>query len=263
MAQLSPTKVICAKGVGSPRSEPKNLLYTSVVAQILVFLADFSMHELLLVLNVLDPKKSPGPDNIRRVLITHLGPSCTQRLLDIFNQSWKSGRLPHEWKRASIIPIRKPGKYNKALSKDFKLTQGVPEGSVLSPTLFSMFLAGVEKLITENSSIGLFADDIVLWHSSHNIPSIEANHSQCLSRVNDFATNHKLSFTLMRSVTSFFTTNRHLYKYQPTVFIKDQKLLYVKHPKYLGFTLAQKILCNWHTEDLNNKRRKCLNTRCP
>ncbi|GFV48324.1 putative RNA-directed DNA polymerase from transposon BS [Trichonephila clavipes] len=156
-------------------------------------------------------------------MITHLGPSGTQRLLDIFNQSWKSGRLPHEWKRATIIPIRKPAaaafldlskafdtvwrnklilkmfdvfgikgkalpwisdflkyrvirvKYNKTLSKDFKLSQGVPQGSVVSPTLFSMFLAGVEKLFTENSSIGLFADDIVLWHSSHDIPSIEAN----------------------------------------------------------------------------------------
>ncbi|GFX91994.1 putative RNA-directed DNA polymerase from transposon BS [Trichonephila clavipes] len=75
----------------------------------LVFLADFSMHELLLVLNALDPKKSPGPDNIHGVMITHLGPSGAQRLLDIFNQSWKSGRLPHEWKRATIIQIRKPG----------------------------------------------------------------------------------------------------------------------------------------------------------
>ncbi|GFW74924.1 putative RNA-directed DNA polymerase from transposon BS [Trichonephila clavipes] len=66
-------------------------------------------------------------------------------------------------------------KYNKSLSKDFKLSQGVPQVSVLSPMLFSMFLAGVEKLITEKSSTGLFADDIVLWHSSHDIPSIEAN----------------------------------------------------------------------------------------
>ncbi|GFS81210.1 hypothetical protein TNCV_1224391 [Trichonephila clavipes] len=61
-----------------------------------VFLADFSMYELLLVLNALDPKKSQGPYNIYGVMITHLGPSGTQRLLDIFNQSWKSGRLSHE-----------------------------------------------------------------------------------------------------------------------------------------------------------------------
>ncbi|GFT35977.1 RNase H domain-containing protein [Trichonephila clavipes] len=50
-----------------------------------VFLADFSMHELLLALNALDPKKSPGPGYIYGVMITHLGPSDTQSLLDIFN----------------------------------------------------------------------------------------------------------------------------------------------------------------------------------
>ncbi|GFY20689.1 putative RNA-directed DNA polymerase from transposon BS [Trichonephila clavipes] len=75
-----------------------------------VFLADFSIHELLLVLNALDPKKSPGPDYVHGVMVTHLGPRGTQSILDIFNQSWKSGRLPHEWKRATTIPIRKPGK---------------------------------------------------------------------------------------------------------------------------------------------------------
>ncbi|GFY14016.1 putative RNA-directed DNA polymerase from transposon BS [Trichonephila clavipes] len=152
-------------------------------------------------------------------------------------------------------------KYNKTLPEDFKLSQGVTQGSlsILSPTLLFMLLAGLEKLITENSSIDLFVDDIVLWYSSHDIPSIEANLFQYLNRVNDFATNQKLSFNLTKSVTSFFTTNRDLYKYQPTVFRKDQKLLYVKHPKYLGFTLDQEILCNWHIEDLINKSRKRLN----
>ncbi|GFW29100.1 putative RNA-directed DNA polymerase from transposon BS [Trichonephila clavipes] len=75
-----------------------------------VFWGDFSMHELLLVLNALNPKRSPRPGNIHGVMITHLGPSGTQCLLDILNQSWKSVRLPHEWKRAIITPIRKPGK---------------------------------------------------------------------------------------------------------------------------------------------------------
>ncbi|GFU83919.1 putative RNA-directed DNA polymerase from transposon BS [Trichonephila clavipes] len=150
-------------------------------------------------------------------------------------------------------------KTKNEICKDFGIAYSILQQISSIPTLFSMFLAGVEKLITENSSIGLFADDIVLWHSSHDILSIEANLSQCISRVNDFASNHKLSFNLTKSVTSFFTTNRHLYKYQPTVFIRDQNFLYVKHPKYLGFTLGQKILCNWHIEDLINKSRKCLN----
>ncbi|GFW43311.1 RNase H domain-containing protein [Trichonephila clavipes] len=116
--------------------------------------------------------------------------------------------VPLEWKRATIIPIRKPGKSRRS-----------SRISTQSYALLYVF-AAVEKLITENSSIGLFTDDIVLWHSSHDIPSIEDNLSQCLSRV---ATNHKISYNLTKSVPSFFITNRHLYKYQPTVFMSPSQ----------------------------------------
>ncbi|GFV48983.1 putative RNA-directed DNA polymerase from transposon BS [Trichonephila clavipes] len=102
-------------------------------------------------------------------------------MFDVFGIKGKALPWISDFLKSRVIRV----KYNKTLSKDFKLSQGVPQGSVLSPTLFSIFLAGVEKLITENSSIGLFADDIVLWHSSHDIPSIEANLSQCLSKIND------------------------------------------------------------------------------
>ncbi|GFU00813.1 putative RNA-directed DNA polymerase from transposon BS [Trichonephila clavipes] len=200
-----------------------------------VFLADFSMHELLLVLNALD-KKSPGPDNIHGVMITHLGSSGTQCLLDIFNQSWKSvddcltsgkeplssplgnrasnNLLPREqygfrrghstenqilyfcqcvrdaqnlkwtnytaaafldlseafdmvWRNKLILKMfdifGMKGKalpwisdflksrvirvkYNTTLFKDFKLSQAVPQGSVLSLTLFSMFFGWSGKV---------------------------------------------------------------------------------------------------------------------
>ncbi|GFW23556.1 putative RNA-directed DNA polymerase from transposon BS [Trichonephila clavipes] len=92
-------------------------------------------------------------------------------MLDVFGIKGKALPWISDFLKSRVIRV----KYNKSLSKVFKLSQGVPQGSVLSPMLFSMFLAGVEKLFTENSSIGLFADDIVLWHSSHGIPTIEAN----------------------------------------------------------------------------------------
>ncbi|GFW07319.1 hypothetical protein TNCV_864911 [Trichonephila clavipes] len=80
-------------------------------------------------------------------------------MFDVFGIKGKALPRNSDFFKSSVIRV----KCNKTLSKDFKLRQGVLQGSVLSPTLFSMFLAGVEKLITENSSIGLFADDIVLF----------------------------------------------------------------------------------------------------
>ncbi|GFW68381.1 putative RNA-directed DNA polymerase from transposon BS [Trichonephila clavipes] len=74
-----------------------------------VFLCDFSMHELLLVLNAFNLKRSPGPDNVTRGY-DYSSWSERHSMSAVFNQSWKSVRLPHEWKRAIITPIRKPGK---------------------------------------------------------------------------------------------------------------------------------------------------------
>ncbi|GFV27424.1 hypothetical protein TNCV_3796181 [Trichonephila clavipes] len=78
-------------------------------------MSNFSMQELLSALNALDPNKSPGPENIHGVRITHLGPIDFQRLLDIFNPSWKRGRQPHECKKGTVIPIKKPDKLRSIL----------------------------------------------------------------------------------------------------------------------------------------------------
>ncbi|GFT04608.1 putative RNA-directed DNA polymerase from transposon BS [Trichonephila clavipes] len=58
----------------------------------------------------MDRRKFPGPDGIYGLMIDLLGPHGMQKLLDIFNFSWKIGRLPRDWKRAIIIPIPKPKK---------------------------------------------------------------------------------------------------------------------------------------------------------
>ncbi|GFV40673.1 probable RNA-directed DNA polymerase from transposon BS [Trichonephila clavipes] len=75
-----------------------------------IFINKFTLRELNFALRAMDLRKSPGPDGIHGFIIGHLGPHGMQKLLDIFNFSWKIGRLPRNWKRAIIIPILKPGK---------------------------------------------------------------------------------------------------------------------------------------------------------
>ncbi|GFX57684.1 putative RNA-directed DNA polymerase from transposon BS [Trichonephila clavipes] len=72
------------------------------------------------------------------------------KMFDVFGIKGKALPWISDFFKSRVIRV----KYNKTRSKDFKLSQGVPQGSVLSPALFSTFLARVEKLITENSSIG-------------------------------------------------------------------------------------------------------------
>ncbi len=46
-------------------------------------------------------------------MLIHLGKTAMRKLLDIYNYSWKQGKLPQIWKEATMIPIHKKGKYPK------------------------------------------------------------------------------------------------------------------------------------------------------
>lgn len=71
---------------------------------------EITSEELRKAIQQLKKKKSPGPDGITNEMIQHLGNTALQKLLDIFNQSWKTGQVPQCWKEATMIPIRKKGK---------------------------------------------------------------------------------------------------------------------------------------------------------
>ena len=49
-------------------------------------------------------------DCITNEMILHLGPQARQKLLALFNQSWKTGQFLSQWKEAVVVPILKKGK---------------------------------------------------------------------------------------------------------------------------------------------------------
>ncbi|XP_071041949.1 uncharacterized protein [Parasteatoda tepidariorum] len=347
-----------------------------------IFTSNFNLHELECAMNEANLNKSPGPDGIHGQMLKHLGKKFTRRFLDIINQSWRLGRLPNEWKRAIIIPIRKPNKeasspdsyrpialtstackimermllnrliffldshnllpkeqygfrtghsttdqvlffgqrirdahnhlptkhtaavfldlskafdrvwkqklivklftffkidgfalpwindflkfrlfnvkFNNVLSDTFTQRQGLPQGSVLSPTLFSLFLAGIERVISKRCEVGLFADDIVLWCSDSEVSNIENHLNLTLMEIQEFAKCNKLTFNHSKSSVSFFTTNKRLYRFQPNILLNGQTLLVEKHPSYLGFILDPELTNNKHINNLVLKSRKRL-----
>ncbi|MCU7800042.1 MAG: endonuclease/exonuclease/phosphatase family protein, partial [gamma proteobacterium symbiont of Lucinoma myriamae] len=60
----------------------------------------------------LDKKKStaPGGDTIHYDMIKNLSEKCKWQVLKLLNQSWAEGKLPDQWKIATIIPLLKPNK---------------------------------------------------------------------------------------------------------------------------------------------------------
>ncbi|GFW73997.1 uncharacterized protein TNCV_545211 [Trichonephila clavipes] len=80
-----------------------------------------------------------------------------------------------------------------------------------------------------------------------------------MEEAHSFAEMHKLIFNASKSLTTFFSTNRHLFNYQPKISMNGIQLCYVKNAKYLGYTLDQEITSNKHIEGQVIKARKRLN----
>ncbi|GFT52697.1 RNase H domain-containing protein [Nephila pilipes] len=108
------------------------------------------------------------------------------------------------------------------------------------------------------SQIGISADDIMLSDHGMDLTKLENSLNDILSKIQCFAEEHKLNFNTVKSLSCIFTTNSHLFNYQPGIYLKEQLLQSTKTPTYLGFTLDTEINCNKLIYRLCKKGRKRL-----
>ncbi|UYV85191.1 hypothetical protein LAZ67_X004902 [Cordylochernes scorpioides] len=74
-------------------------------ALIIFSMKNINMKELAYALENTDLNKTPGPDGIHGRMISNLGKIGKERLLNIFNNYWKTGKLLQDCKNATIFPI--------------------------------------------------------------------------------------------------------------------------------------------------------------
>ena len=72
--------------------------------------APFVTKELEDALTTLKAKKAPSPDNVTNEMLLHLVPRLKKKLLQLFNDGWRTGTVLQVWREGFMIPILKKGK---------------------------------------------------------------------------------------------------------------------------------------------------------
>ena len=148
-------------------------------------------------------------------------------------------------------------KFNSALSSKQTQEEGLPQGSSLSCTLFLIFLNDVADIL--NSEKALFADDLVIWHTSNSTIISQRRLQEDLNRLEEYCSYWKLKINATKSVYSIFTKSHMDAKRKLNLSINSNKLAKEENPTYLGVTLDRQLTLNNHMEMLRKKADKRLN----
>ena len=336
---------------------------------------EFTLRELQEACGKLKNKKSPGKNGITNEMIKNLGNIALQKLLYIYNQSWKTGEFPAKWKEAILIPILKKGKdknnkesyrpisllsclgktmermINKRLqnhlernglldptqsgfrknrstedqiayltqevengfqrkmktiavfvdlTKAFdkvwkeglllklarkeiggkmyrwiesylfhrsarvkldgqlshlvKIKEGVPQGGVISPTLFTIFIDDIADAISKHVSRALHADDLAIWSSSEHITTATYRTQEALNKISQWAREWLVIINKTKTEATCFSLSTVKEKF--SLKLEGTEVPQQNTPTYLGVTLDRSLTWKPQIEKIEKRAVK-------
>ena len=147
---------------------------------------------------------------------------------------------------------------NGQFSEWLLVDSGVPQGSILGPLLFILYVDDI-KSIVQTSSLRLFADDICLYSQISSVDNCLKLQDD-LSRIHSWSAKWQLNLNPHKCV-ALNISNKSL----PIAFnycIGSYSISWSKKVKYLGVILNSKLKWDDQCHYVVNKATQCLNRLC-
>jgi len=189
-----------------------------------------------------------------------------------FDRVWHNGLLYKMLKLNFPLPLIKTVRsflsertfsvYIKGQLSEIKgIKFGVPQGAVLSPTLYNIFTYDIVRETTDN--IALFADDTALYHSSENAADIVTHLQHTGRKVQQYMNKWKINLNKQKT-QALFITNRYS-KQLPRNNIKflDENIKWETEAKYLGMIIDKRVTLKQHVDYVSNRAHTALRLLYP
>ena len=163
-------------------------------------------------------------------------PPCFAR----WTQSFLSDR------RASVV-------FQNHKSRSFRVRRGVPQGSVLGPVLFSLFISDHPASLPSSVSCSLYADDLAIWSSCPSVPTaMEATHG-ALFRLERWSEYWCLPLNPSKCEASFFSVDPHQAHLQRILLLLGSRLCFNPTSTFLGVIFDRTLFFSKHVSSLKTK----------
>lgn len=144
-----------------------------------------------------------------------------------------------------------------AVSQSFQIPAGVPQGSVLSPTLYNIFTSDIINL--PECNIAMFADDTAIFTSSTDPEIIQDNLNSSLDLILQYYKKWKIKINVSKTQAIYFT-KRRARRFLPNMdlIVDNNSIPWSNEVKYLGIVLDKKLTFKNHIDETTHKAEKYI-----
>ena len=132
---------------------------------------------------------------------------------------------------------------------------GVPQGSVLGPLLFLIYINDISKC-SDILAMILFADDTNLFFSHKNMDTLQETMNNELEKITTWLCTNKLSLNIKKTHFIIFKSKRKKLKKKVSIKRNAQPIEQLKYTKFLGLLFDEELSWKYHIDEVTNKISK-------
>ena len=208
-----------------------------------------------------------------------MGKGISKQLKNIIDKSFDEYKFPDIWKTAKVFPVFKSGNKEEmdnyrpisilcavSIEKQFVInnnstsdmnitTYGIPQGSILGPLLFLIYINDLSLNIPD-TKVNMYADDTTIYVNDEDVVSIESRLKSQLEKLCTWCYDTGFIINYNKSNSMLLCTSQkshYLDKQTLELLLQNISLSSVKEQKVLGITIDDRLTFETHIKNTCSK----------
>ena len=135
------------------------------------------------------------------------------------------------------------------MSKSVKMREGFPQGGVISPTLFLLYITNITSVLPRHVSNTLHADDLAVWSASEYTASSAYTIHESVNKIEQWTNDWSLQISEVKTTVFSLSTSKE----KVAIKLGDKTLPQVETPTFLRVKLDTRLSWKPQTEDMEKK----------